>query len=85
MTARELIEDCGYEDVVIFENPSFNDAFIGISEDNRAVYEYELMVQSLMNEDGMSWEEAAEFIDFNTIRSLPYMAGSPIVVYRLSE
>ena len=84
MTARELIEDCGYEDVVIFENPSFNDAFIGISEDNRAVYEYELMVESLMNEDGMSWEEAAEFIDYNTIRSLPYTASAPIVVYRLS-
>ena len=38
-----------------------------------------------MNEDGMSEEEAADFISYNTIRSLPYYPGSPIIVYGMEE
>lgn len=83
MTAREKIENAGYEDIVIFDNPSFDDALIGVSTDDRAVYDFEKMVECLMIEDDMSYEEAAEFIDFNTIRSLPYVGGSPIIVYEL--
>lgn len=75
-----LIEN-GYEDVVIFENPSYEAAFIGVTHDNRAVYAYEKMVQNLMEEDGMSEEDAIEFIDYNTIRSLGYQPMAPIIVY----
>ena len=31
--------------------------------------------------DKMSYEEAIEFIDYNTIRALPYVENSPIVVH----
>ena len=41
MTARERIENEGYEDVIIFDNPSYDDALVGITNDNRAVYDYE--------------------------------------------
>ena len=37
-----------------------------------------------MQEDGMDYEGAMEFIDYNTIRALPYassMGVRPIVVY----
>lgn len=85
MTAREKIENAGYEDIVIFDNPSFDDALIGVSTDDQAVYDFEKMVECLMAEDGMSYEEAAEFIDYNTIRSLPYVEGAPIVVYAIEE
>lgn len=85
MTAREKIENAGYEDIVIFDNPSFDDALIGVSTDDQAVYDFEKMVECLMAEDGMSYEEAAEFIDYNTIRSLPYVEFSPIVVYAIEE
>lgn len=85
MTAREKIENAGYEDVVIFDNPSFDDALIGVSTDDQAVYDFEKMVECLMVEDGMSYEEAAEFIGYNTIRSLPYVEGAPIVVYAIEE
>lgn len=85
MTVAELIEAYGYEDVLIFENPAYEDAFIGVSEDGRAVYIYERMVECLVQEDGMTEEEAADFISYNTIRSLPYFEGSPIVVYSMEQ
>ena len=38
------------------------------------------MVESLAKEDGMTYEDAAEFIDYNTIRALPYLGDkAPIV------
>ena len=85
MTAKELIEYFGYDDVLVFENPSYDSAFIGVSEDNRAVYDYDKMVLWLMDKDKMTAEEAVDFISYNTIRSLSYYESSPIVVYSLSE
>lgn len=81
---KELIEDFGYEDVLIFSEPDYANAFIGVSEDNRAVYDYDKMVQFLMDKDGITDIEAVEFIDYNTIRSLPYFGrNAPIIVYSL--
>jgi pyoverdine/dityrosine biosynthesis protein Dit1 len=81
---REAIEDNGYEDITIFSNPDYASAFIGISEDSRAVYNFDEMVRYLMVEYNITDIEAIEFIEFNTLRALPY-AGSkaPIIVYDL--
>lgn len=84
MTARERLADAGYEDVLIFENPSYDDALVGVSEDNRAVYDFDKMVDWLCEHDGMPHEEAVEFIEHNTIRALPYYgAEAPIVMYSI--
>lgn len=40
---REALADEGYEDTVVFENPSYDTAIIGVSYDGRAIYDYELM------------------------------------------
>lgn len=86
MTAKERIVAEGYEDVLVFESPSYDEAFLGVSDSNRAVYDYDLMVECLAKSDGISEDEAREFIDFNTIRALPYMGvGAPIVLYRLRD
>ena len=82
---KELIEEIGYEDVLIFSNPSYASAFVGISEDNRAVYDFDKMVEYLMEVEGWSDEEAVGFIEYNSIRALPYYPNSPIIMYRLSE
>lgn len=66
---RDLIVEMGYEDITIFENPNYDSAIIGMSHDDRVVYSYEKMVEFLMETDGMSYEEAAEFINYNTIRA----------------
>ena len=85
MTYKELKEhicDLGFEDAIVFENPDYAAAYIGMSNDDRVVYSYDRMIECLMEEDGMTYEEAIEFIDFNTIRALPYMGDrGPIVLY----
>ena len=81
LTASERLADAGYEDVLIFENPSYDDALVGVTETGQAVYDFFKMVDWLCNHDGMSDEEAVEFIEFNTIRALPYYENSPIIIY----
>ena len=82
MDARERILNAGYEDVTYLTNYSYDDALIGISDDNRAVYDYDKMVKWLMEKEEFTEEEAIELIDYNTIRALPYMGEkAPIIMY----
>lgn len=84
ITAEQLLLDNGYEDVVIFNDFSYDTALIGVSHDNRAIYDYEKMVEWLMENQNWSSEDAIEWIDYNTIRSIPYGGvGAPIVMYPL--
>lgn len=84
MTAEQKILDAGYEDVVILSNDSYDDALIGISDDGRAIYDYDLMIKWLMDNEQFTDTEAIEWIEYNTIRALPYAGEkAPIVMYRL--
>lgn len=83
LKVADILEQFDIEDVVIFENPSYDSAFIGLNQDNIAIYDYDLMVEYLMKSDGMSEEDASDFIGYNTIRALPYQKNAPQVLYRL--
>ncbi len=86
MDAEERLLENGYEGVKFLTNYSYDDALIGVTDDNRAVYDYEKMVEWLVQTEGWSYEEAAEWIDYNTIRALPYMGeGAPVIMYPLNE
>ena len=65
-----------------FVNPDFNEAIIGVTTDDRAVYDYDLMVESLAKKDNMSLEEAQEFIDYNTVSTLLYMPNAPVIIIK---
>jgi hypothetical protein len=80
---RDLLNEMGYEDLVIFENPDYDAAIVGVSEGRRVIYDFDKMVECLVKEDGMSEEDAVEFIEYNTIRALPYFVNSPIIMYPL--
>ena len=82
---KQLITDLGYEDVTVFENYDYADAFIGMSDDGRAVYSYDKMIEWLMLNENLSYEESVEWIDYNTMRALPYYPDGPIVVYDVPE
>ena len=72
------------EDTVYLSNYSYDDALIGITTDGRAVYDYDRMVTWLMATQGFTEEEAMEWVDYNTIRALPYMGKkAPIIMYQL--
>lgn len=80
---RDWLCELGYEDSIIFDSPSFDEAIIGVSTDGRVIYDYQKMIVHLAHSEEMTYEEAADFIDYNTIRSLPYQENTPIVVHRL--
>lgn len=81
LVKREMLNDLGYEDSIVFESPDYDDAIIGTTEDRRVVYSFEKMVDCLMREEGMCYEEAVEFIEYNTVRALPYVSNHPEIVY----
>ena len=81
---KDSLNELGYKDTVVLENPSYLNAIIGITDDGALCYSYEKMIECLMEEDKMEQEDAMEFINYNTIRALPYassMGVRPIVVY----
>lgn len=74
----------GHDDTIVLESPDYLSAIIGVTEDGRLIYSYDKMVEHLMIEDDMDAEEAMEFIDYNTIRALPYAGEkAPIVMYNV--
>lgn len=81
---KDALCEMGYETSIVFENPDYASAAVGISEGGAVIYDYDLMVESLMEEEGMDATDAMEFIDYNTVRALPYIGpGAPIIMYRL--
>lgn len=78
---KELLSMHGLDETLLFESPSYDSAFIGISHDDRAVYSYDKMVEYLVEQEEMTEEEAVDFIGYNTLRAMPYMPNSPIVVF----
>lgn len=81
-SVKTRLEEAGYEDVLVFESPAYETAFVGVTSDNRAVYDKTKMAEYLVEHDGMSYEEAVEFIEFNSdIQSPPY----PVLVERISD
>ena len=69
---REILTDMGYADSIVFANPDYDDAIIGISHDDRVIYDYDLMLEHLIVHKNMTDEEAADFISYNTMRIIPY-------------
>lgn len=61
----DLLSDFGYDDVIVFDNPSYEGALIGVTLDNQAVYDYDLMIQYLKDTENMEVDEAADFIYYN--------------------
>ena len=86
MSAEDRLLDAGYEDVIYFTDYGYDDALIGVDSNNRAVYDYQKMIEWLVVNDDFTDEEAADWIDYNTIRSLPYAGeDAPIIMYPLYD
>lgn len=77
---REYIESLNPY-AVLFDNPAFDNSIIGISTSGNIIYDLKLMIEELATDDNITYEEAADFIDYNTIRALPYITegDKPII------
>lgn len=65
----------------------FDDALLGLTsrpgQPGLLAYSYDKMVQVLVDRDGMSREDAVEYLDFNTVCA--WMGpGTPVIVYDMS-
>lgn len=92
LTPEEILENNGYdidalqeEKVILYRNPDFSTAIVGMSDDYRVVYDYEKMIDYLMNEEDFDYEEAVEWIDYNTLRTYSSEGQMPIVMYPIEQ
>lgn len=84
MSITDKLFGTGCENAPHFVSPDYEDAIIGVTHDGRIVYDYDKMVEYLMDKEGWSDIDAIEWIDYNVIRSIPYMgSNAPIVMYSL--
>ena len=66
----------------VFNVPSYDNSVLGLSDDH-VVYDFEQMVEEFMSEHQCTKEEAIEFLEYNTIRTLPYIEEKvrPIIIF----
>lgn len=88
MSAEERVLDAGFEDVLLLKDFSYDDALIGVTEDGRAVYDYEKMVEWLMEAEGWSYDDSIDWIEYNTIGALAQFwtedgYRGPIIMHRV--
>lgn len=78
---KDTLCEMEYDDSVLFENPSYSSAAIGVSNDGRVIYDYDLMVDYLIANNDMEYDDAVDFINYITLRALPYLGErGPIVM-----
>lgn len=68
-------------EVIILDNHAYDKSIIGITDDGRLVYSFDKMVEEYVEDEGVDGIEAMEWLEYNTIQSLPYMGEhAPIVM-----
>lgn len=77
---HSIYDDLPEEAIVLEPRATFEDAIIGISSDERVVYSLEKIYEAHMKYDGMSQEEAVEWVDYNTLCIALYENG-PVFVW----
>ena len=84
---EEYIESLGIaleDGAGYFTGDDFRTAIIGTSQNGNLVYSYERMVEHYMKENECDEESARDWIDYNTLRTIPYMGElPPIIVFEV--
>jgi len=80
----EDIVDAGYvneSSILLWPPEQFESCVVGADTNGCVVYSAELIIKSFMK-DGMSYEEAEEFFDYNTLRAIEHIphAERPIIL-----
>lgn len=79
---KEWLVDQGYENSIQLESPSYRNAVVGVSEDGRVIYSARIILEDMMIDEGMEYEDALDHFSYNLLRALPYMGEmAPIIQY----
>lgn len=85
---RSALQALGEErelEIALMDSPSFDSSIVGITDDGRLAYSYSSMVLELQKDENLDPEAAIEFIDYNTIRALPYMGENAPIILDLTK
>lgn len=75
----------GFECVIVLPCGHYQNALIGVTDDNIAVYDFEKMVAWLVDEYGWSEDEAIDWIYYNVIPSLSKPGSRyPIIMHPIN-
>jgi hypothetical protein len=55
------------EDATLFDNMSYDGSIVGVTVDGHVVYDYDKMIEELMQDEGWGYEDAIDWIEYNTI------------------
>lgn len=59
----------------------FDNAIIGFDQQQmKLIYSVEKCIEVLIENDGLSLDEAIDFFEYNTRRSIPYFENAPILL-----
>ena len=76
------------DESILLKNYSYDSAIIGATKEGSVLYDYDLMIQWLQETEDFSYDDAVEWIEYNTLRAIPYMYNhgiAPTVVYKDEE
>ena len=76
------------DESILLENYSYDSAIIGATKEGSVLYDYDLMIQWLQETEDFSYDDAVEWIEYNTLRAIPYMYNhgiAPTIVYKDEE
>lgn len=69
------------EEVLILDDHAYDKSVVGITEDGRLIYDFNKMVEEFMEDEQCDEIEAIEWLEYNTLRALPYMGErAPIII-----
>ena len=68
--------------IIVLNDPSFDNSIIGVANDVQVVYSGSRMIEELIDDEGMSYDDAADFLSYDTMRAIQYLPKerAPIIV-----
>ena len=73
---EQKLEDNGYDledvEIMLVDDEAYYESLVGITDDERAVYDKDKMAEEYAAAYKCSYEEAMEYIEYNIVRALPY-------------
>lgn len=74
---------------ILLDSPDFDNSIIGISSDNRIIYDegrmaFEFADDNTTDEDVCTLTEAYECIEYDTLRAIPYMGENRPIIVQIS-
>ena len=69
------------EGSIIIDNPAYDNSIVGVATSGQIVYNMEDMIEELSLDMDIDKSQAREWIEYNTIRALPYMGENAPIVF----